>query len=344
MDPTCLKSYSYDLPAELIAKKPANPRDSSRLMVINRETGSISISSFREILSLVGPKDRFIVNNTKVFKARLLGTKQGTGGKCEVFLLKEISRGKWQALVRPGKKMAPGTVVEFSPHFHCRIEEILPDGSRLVQFPEETDVLKEVNLLGHIPLPHYIDREGRDPEDESDYQTSFATKVGANAAPTAGLHFTPELIAAIKEKGAAFFEVTLHVGLGTFRPVQTEDIREHRMHSEWCEITSETAASLNIPSEGIDITVGTTSCRTLESFADSEGKLSSGCRETDIFIYPGYRFKRTKALLTNFHLPESSLLMLVSAFAGFELIKEAYQVAIEKKMRFYSYGDAMLII
>ncbi|WP_098038556.1 tRNA preQ1(34) S-adenosylmethionine ribosyltransferase-isomerase QueA [Estrella lausannensis] len=344
MDPTLLKSYSYHLPEELIAKKPASPRDSSRLMVIERSSGTIRIGIFRDLLSLVGPHDRFVVNNTKVFKARLLGMKPGTGGKCEVFLLKEISKGRWQALVRPGKKMPHGTVVEFSPHFYCQILDTLPDGSRIVQFPQEVDVLQQTSLLGHIPLPHYIQRDADDPQDEKDYQTSFASRVGANAAPTAGLHFTDELVSALKNKGNAFFEVTLHVGLGTFRPVQVEDIREHKMHSEWCEITSETASALNQACRGREIAVGTTSCRTLESFADERGQLSSGCHETDIFIYPGYRFKRTNALLTNFHLPESSLLMLVSAFAGPELIKEAYSKAIEERMRFYSYGDAMLIL
>lgn len=344
MDPTSLKSYSYHLPEELIAKKPATPRDSSRLMVIERSNGTIRIGAFRDLLTLVGPHDRFVVNNTKVFKARLLGVKPNTGGKCEVFLLKELSNGRWQALVRPGKKMPPGTVVEFSPSFHCQILDSLPDGSRVVQFPQEVDVLKQASLFGHIPLPHYIQRDADDPQDEKDYQTSFASRVGANAAPTAGLHFTEELVEALKNRGASFFEVTLHVGLGTFRPVQTEDIRDHRMHSEWCEITRETAGSLNQACRGREIAVGTTSCRTLESFADEKGHLSSGCRETDIFIYPGYRFKRTNALLTNFHLPESSLLMLVSAFAGPDLIREAYSKAIEERMRFYSYGDAMLIL
>lgn len=335
-----LESYHYDLPQELIAQYPLLPRDASRLMVLHRETGEIQLSHFYDLPQWINDQHHLIFNDTKVIPARLFGVKS-SGARVEIFLLKPLQEGEWQVLARPGRKLPVGTIIHFGPDFSARITAITEDGGRRVKFEGEPfDIMLE--KYGEIPLPHYMKRSS-EPEDRQKYQTVYAKKPGASAAPTAGLHFTENLIEKLRQQGVAMNSVTLHTGVGTFRPVKTEDIREHQMHQESIHITSETAQQLNQSSK-IKVCVGTTSCRALESAADARGVIHPGDYETNIFIYPGYKFKTTEALITNFHLPSSSLLMLVSAFAGYDLIKKAYQVAIQEKFRFFSYGDAMLIL
>jgi len=337
------KAYHYELPKELIAQKPIEPRDSSRLMVIHRASGSIELMTFRDLLDLLSSGDSFVFNDTRVIPARLLG-KRLTGGEAEVFLLKERSIGIWEVLVRPGRKMRSGDRVIFADSFSCEVLEVLPDGNRLVQFTWEGEFHAVLERYGHVPLPQYIERSD-EPSDRERFQTVYAASPGAVAAPTAGLHFTEEMLARCVAKGITYETITLHVGLGTFRPVQVEDIRDHSMHSEPFWITEQTAKILNSRKQGTrQICVGTTSCRALESASSAEGVIFPGAYDTSIFIYPGYSFKYVQALLTNFHLPGSSLLMLVSAFGGYEIIREAYERAIKEKFRFYSYGDAMLIL
>ncbi len=343
-DPFLLSSYQYELPAELIAQQPCTPRDRSRLMIVERSTGTISEIVFRELIDFLSPGDSLVFNDTKVIPSRLFG-KRKTGGEAEIFLTSRRSDNTWEALVRPGKKLQPGTKVYFSDRLRCEILDNLEDGLRLVRFDYEGDFDALLQTHGQVPLPPYIKREqGVEESDKERYQTIFAAKPGAVAAPTAGLHFTEEMLQKLKEKQVAQMAVTLHVGLGTFRPVQTEDIRQHMMHAEKCYITPEVASQLNCRDlSKKQICVGTTCCRTLESVVKA-GAISPGEFSTDIFIYPGYTFRYVRHLLTNFHLPGSTLLMLVSAFAGRDLILEAYHKAIKEKFRFFSYGDAMLIL
>lgn len=343
-DPFSLSSYYYHLPEELIAQHPCNPRDQSRLLVVNRSTGHFSEMVFRDLVDFLKEGDGVVFNNTKVIPARLVG-KRLTGGESEIFLISKKEEGCWEVLARPGKKMLPGTTISFGEDFSCEILGIINEGHRLVRFNTVEHFEERLGKYGQIPLPHYIKREEQVSQDQERYQTVFASLPGAVAAPTAGLHFSTEMLHEMKNKGVAHSQITLHVGLGTFRPVQTEDIRTHKMHGEKVIITPESAHLLNHrSSHHSQICVGTTCCRALESAADEQGVIQAGEFETNIFIYPGYRFKYVKSLLTNFHLPGSSLLMLVSAFAGNELIREAYKKAVKERFRFFSYGDAMLII
>lgn len=342
-DLTALSSYQYDLPKELIAQFAVEPRDSSRLMVVDRRSGNISRLHFFELADMLSSGDSLVLNNTQVIPGRLLG-KRPTGGQAEVFLLKELSLGLWEVLARPGRKLRVGETVRFSDTFYCQVVDVHPDGNRKVQFYYEGDFYDALEKYGHIPLPQYIQR-GDEINDKSRYQTVYASQKGAVAAPTAGLHFTSEMLSSLSQKGVGQSHITLHVGLGTFLPVKVDDIRQHQMHKEPVWIAPETAAVLNArPGAKKQICVGTTCCRSLESSATEEGVIKPGRHETDIFIYPGYRFKYVQSLLTNFHLPGSTLLMLTAAFAGHELIMEAYARAVKERYRFFSYGDAMLII
>ena len=336
-------SYQYNLPQELIAQYPKEKRSTSRLLYLNKITGKISHHKFTDIYELLKSSDVLVLNRTKVIPARLLG-KKSTGAKVEIFLLTQKNEKTWECLVKPGRRLKTGTEVKFSNEFKGKIIDRTEDGERLVEFKWEGDFWEILDKTGKTPLPPYIKRESIE-KDKKTYQTVYARERGSVAAPTAGLHFTRELLNKLKQKGIEILEVLLHVGLGTFQMVKTENIDEHKMHSEFCSITEETAKRINkARSEGRRIvTVGTTSTRTLESFV-KKGILISGAHWTDIFIYPGKKLQITDGLITNFHLPESTLLMLVSAFAGYENIMKAYQVAVNEKYRFYSYGDAMLIL
>ncbi|MCK4653013.1 MAG: tRNA preQ1(34) S-adenosylmethionine ribosyltransferase-isomerase QueA [Candidatus Cloacimonetes bacterium] len=336
-------SYWYHLPPELIAQYPKDKRSTSRLLSLNKNTGAISHHKFTDILELLKPSDVLLLNRTKVIPARLFGRKS-TGAKVEVFLLNQKSDKIWECLVKPGKRLRVGSEVEFSDNLSGKIIEHTEDGERLVEFDWQGDFWKILEKTGKTPLPPYIKRESIE-KDKETYQTVYAQERGSVAAPTAGLHFTNELLNKLQQKGIEILEVLLHVGLGTFQVVKTEDIQNHKMHSEFCRITEETAKKINIAkSQGRRIiAVGTTTTRTLESFAKN-GKLSSGSHWTDIFIYPGKKIQIVDGLITNFHLPHSTLLMLVSAFAGYENIKKVYKIAVEEKYRFYSYGDAMVIL
>lgn len=338
------RAYEFDLPKELIAQYPVTPRDHSRLMVVNRAERAIKEIPFYEIAHLLQNGDSLVFNDTKVIPARLIGQRP-TGGATEIFLVKQLEDGVWETLVKPGKKVKPGTPVIFSDSFSCVVEDLLADGRRRVRFLYEGDFDNLLAEHGQIPLPPYIERQEEDKVDRERYQTVYANKPGAVAAPTAGLHFTEELLSNLKEKGVGQHHVTLHVGLGTFKPVDADDIREHLMHSERCHLSPETTAILNARGkQHRQICVGTTCCRVLETTANDQGIITPGDYDTNIFIYPGYRFKYVNALLTNFHLPGSTLLMLVSALGGYDLIREAYQKAVREKFRFFSYGDAMLIL
>jgi len=338
-----LESYNYSLPEELIAKYPAKKRDASRLMIIERASGKISEIKFSELLSFLQKGDSLVFNDTKVIPARLLG-KRPSGGSVEIFLLKQKSFGLWEALVRPGRKLPVGQKVIFGDDFCCEIVEVLQEGSRLVRFEGNANFYELLSKYGQIPLPQYIDRQALE-EDKDRYQTVFAKKPGAVAAPTAALHFSEEMFHQMNSFGVSHTTLTLHVGAGTFRPVKEGDIRNHHMHEESFFISPEAAEILSFRDlNKRQICVGTTTCRALESVVNKCGGVIPGDYETSIFIYPGYSFKYVSSLLTNFHLPKSSLLMLVSAFAGYELMMEAYAKAVENKYRFFSYGDAMLII
>lgn len=343
-DLCALASYQYELPHELIAQHPCEPRDSSRLMVVERASGSISEMVFRDLVDFLESGDRLVFNDTKVILARLYG-KRAAGGKAELLLTERGEDGCWKVMAKPGKKLELGAKVHFSDRFSCEVIEVLSDGHRRVKFFYDGNFDQVLAMHGRIPLPPYI-RGGADTAiDIVNYQTVFASEPGAVAAPTAGLHFTKGLLEQLQEKGVDQTKVTLHVGLGTFLPVQADNILEHQMHKERYVITPTAAEQLNHHSKSKrQICVGTTCCRALESSANYEGKFSPGRYETDIFIHPGYQFKAVHALITNFYLPGSTLLMLVSAFAGYDLVKEAYAKAIKERFRFYSYGDAMLII
>lgn len=332
--------YNFDLPKELIAQDPVEDRDSCRLLVMDRDTGAIEHRIFSDIVDYLHPGDTLVLNNTRVIPARLLGTKKDTGAGVEILLLRRRKGDVWETLVRPGKKLRPGAEVIFGDGLlRAKILEVVEDGNRLVQFYYDGIFEEVLDRLGEMPLPPYITHKLKDPEM---YQTVYSKYDGSAAAPTAGLHFTQELLTKIKNKGVRLAYVTLHVGLGTFRPVKVDDVTQHKMHTEWYNVSPEAAKIINETHEsgGRVICVGTTSCRTVESAADENGVVQDGADETSIFIYPGYKFKVMDALITNFHLPESTLIMLVSAFAGREHVLHAYKVAVEKKYRFFSFGDA----
>lgn len=335
--------FYYDLPQELIAQDPLEDRSSSRLMILDRQTGQVEHHVFREIIEYLNPGDCLVLNNTKVIPARLYGSKVGTDGKIEVLLLKRKENNIWETLVKPGKKCKPGAKISFGEGLLIgEVVDVVEEGNRLIQFHYEGVFEEILDQLGQMPLPPYITHQL---QDKSRYQTVYAKHDGSAAAPTAGLHFTPELLAKIREKGVNIAEVTLHVGLGTFRPVKVEDVAQHHMHSEFYMVEEEQAKLINDTRKngGRVVSVGTTSCRTLESAADENGILRAGSGWTEIFIYPGYQFKMIDALITNFHLPESTLLMLVSALAGKEPIMAAYEEAVKERYRFFSFGDAMFI-
>jgi len=339
--------FYYDLPEELIAQTPAQQRDKCRLMVLNRENGRIEHKTFSDIIDYLNPEDMLVVNSSKVIPARLLGKTEKTGSDMELLLLRMLDSGEWETLVRPGKRAKVGASFDFSGALRATVTGIVEGGNRTVKFEYDTERFKNVyevlDAVGNMPLPPYITKKL---ENKDDYQTVYAKKEGSAAAPTAGLHFTSELIERIKAKGVGYGEVTLHVGLGTFRPVKVEKIEEHLMHGEYFYMPDEVAEEINKrrAAGGRIIAVGTTSCRVLESVSDQEGIVHPIKGETGIFIYPGYRFKATDALITNFHLPESTLIMLVSALAGKESVMSAYKEAVEERYRFFSFGDAMLIV
>ncbi len=338
------QDFYYELPEELIAQDPLEDRQSSRLLVLDRESGAVSHHTFREITEYLGPGDCLVINDTKVIPARLIGEKEGTGARIELLLLKRRENNIWETLVKPGKKARPGARISFGGGLLTgEILEIAEEGNRLVRFTYEGIFEEILDQLGQMPLPPYITHRL---QDKNRYQTVYAKHSGSAAAPTAGLHFTEELLREIQEKGVNIARVTLHVGLGTFRPVKAEEITEHHMHSEFYQINEEAAQKINrAKKEGHRvICVGTTSCRTVESAADENGYLKAGSGFTEIFIYPGYRFKVMDSLITNFHLPESTLIMLVSALAGREQVLAAYQEAVRERYRFFSFGDAMLIL
>lgn len=335
--------FYYDLPEELIAQDPLEDRSSSRLMHLNRETGEISHYHFREILQFLRPGDCLVINDTKVIPARLYGHKEETGALIEILLLKRRENDIWECLVKPGKKARPGARLTFGNGIlKGEILDIVDEGNRLIQFEYEGIFEEILDQLGEMPLPPYITHKLKD---KNRYQTVYAKNEGSAAAPTAGLHFTKELLEQVEAMGVKIAHVTLHVGLGTFRPVKVEDVTEHHMHSEFYVVEEDQAALINETKQngGRIISVGTTSCRTLESAADENGILHAGSGWTEIFIYPGYQFKIIDGLITNFHLPESTLLMLVSALAGKEHILAAYEEAVRERYRFFSFGDAMFI-
>ena len=334
--------FAYDLPQELIAQTPLEQRDASRLMCLDKTTGEIRHRIFRELPELLREGDCLVMNDSRVIPARLFGTRP-TGGSVEVVLLRDLGGGEWECLTRPGRKTPPGTEITFGGgELTAVVTRAEADGNKVLRFRYEGIFLEILEKLGQMPLPPYIKEKLEDPER---YQTVYARDPGSAAAPTAGLHFTRELLEEIESRGVKTCRVTLHVGLGTFRPVKEENSEDHPMHSEFCIVPEETAETVNRTHAegGRVIAVGTTSCRTLESFAGSDGILRAGSGWTDIFIYPGYRFRTVNALITNFHLPESTLIMLVSALAGRENILNAYRRAVELRYRFFSFGDAMFI-
>ena len=337
------RDFWYDLPEELIAQTPLEQRDTSRLLVLDRETGSVSHKHFYDILEFLKPGDCLVMNDSRVLPARLLGHRP-TGGAVELLLLKDLGNKKWECLAKPGRKLREGQEVVFgNGELTATILEVKDDGNRVVEFHFDGIFLEVLERLGKMPLPPYIKAELADQER---YQTVYSREVGSAAAPTAGLHFTRELLERIRDKGVKTAFVTLHVGLGTFRPVKVEEISEHHMHSELCMMSKETADLLNETKAagGRVICVGTTSCRTLESLVNENGTFAEKSKWTEIFIYPGYQFKAMDGLITNFHLPESTLVMLVSAFAGRENVLSAYEQAVQERYRFFSFGDAMCIL
>lgn len=337
------EDFYFDLPEELIAQDPLEDRSSSRLLVLDKEHGRVEHHVFREIIDYLQEGDCLVINDTKVIPARLIGSKIGTDAKIEVLLLKRKENDVWETLVKPGKKAKVGTRISFGDGLLVgEVVDIVEEGNRLIHFEYEGIFEEILDQLGQMPLPPYITHQL---EDKNRYQTVYAKHSGSAAAPTAGLHFTPELLKEIEEKGVQIARVTLHVGLGTFRPVKVDNILEHHMHSEFYQIDEEAAEKINCAKESGHrvICVGTTSCRTIESAADKNGKLHATNGWTEIFIYPGYEFKVLDCLITNFHLPESTLVMLVSALAGREQVLSAYEEAVKEKYRFFSFGDAMFI-
>ncbi|MCR4597832.1 MAG: tRNA preQ1(34) S-adenosylmethionine ribosyltransferase-isomerase QueA [Acetatifactor sp.] len=336
--------FYFDLPQELIAQDPLEDRSASRLLHLDKLTGAVDHHIFKEVPSFLKPGDCLVLNNTKVIPARLLGEREGTGGHVEVLLLTRKESDVWETLVKPGKKCKPGTRLTFGDGLlKAEVLETLEDGNRRIKFFYDGIWEEVLDRLGEMPLPPYITHKLKD---KNRYQTVYAKYEGSAAAPTAGLHFTKELLADIEKQGIKIVYVTLHVGLGTFRPVKEENVLDHHMHSEWYQVTPEAAKTINDTKAagGRVICVGTTSCRTIESAADENGAVKAGSGDTQIFIYPGYRFKVLDGLITNFHLPESTLVMLVSALAGREHVLAAYQEAIKERYRFFSFGDAMIII
>ncbi|HIW59988.1 MAG TPA: tRNA preQ1(34) S-adenosylmethionine ribosyltransferase-isomerase QueA [Candidatus Anaerobutyricum avicola] len=335
--------FYYDLPEELIAQDPLENRSDSRLMVLDKKTGAVSHHIFRDIVEYLQPGDCLVINDTKVIPARLIGSKEDTGAKIEVLLLKRKTGDVWETLVKPGRKAKPGTRIQFGDGLLVgEVMDIVDEGNRLIKF-EFDGIFEEIlDRLGQMPLPPYITHQLKD---KDRYNTVYATHSGSAAAPTAGLHFTPELLHTIEEKGIDIARVTLHVGLGTFRPVKVDDVENHHMHSEFYMIDEKAAEKINRAKENGKrvICVGTTSCRTIESAADENGRLKPCSGWTEIFIYPGYQFKILDCLITNFHLPESTLIMLVSALAGKEHVLAAYEEAVKERYRFFSFGDAMFI-
>lgn len=335
--------FDYELPQELIAQDPLEQRDSSRLLILDKKTGERTHRIFHDIIDYLHEGDCLVINNTKVIPARLIGEREGTGGKVEVLLLKRKTDNVWETLVKPGKKARPGMRLSFGGGLlHAEVQEVVDEGNRLIRFEYEGIFEEILDQLGQMPLPPYITHQLKD---KNRYQTVYAKYEGSAAAPTAGLHFTEELLQRIQEKGVRIARVTLHVGLGTFRPVKVEDVTEHHMHTEFYHVSQEAADIINETKKqgGRVICVGTTSCRTIESAADEHGVVQATEGDTDIFIYPGYQFKVLDCLITNFHLPESTLLMLVSALAGKKHIMAAYKEAVAMKYRFFSFGDAMFI-
>ena len=334
--------FYFDLPEELIAQTPLKQRDGSRLLLLDKQTGAVEHRHFYELPEFLGEGDCLVLNDSRVLPARLLGSRF-TGGSVELVLLRDLGEGRWECLSRPGKKTRPGTELSFGGgELTATVEDVIEGGNRIVRFHYEGIFLEVLERLGIMPLPPYIKEELQDSER---YQTVYSRELGSAAAPTAGLHFTKELLDTIAKKGVKICYVTLHVGLGTFRPVKEEEIENHPMHSEFCMVPEETARIVTETKRngGRVISVGTTSCRTLESFAREDGSLPVSSGWTDIFIYPGYRFKCVDALVTNFHLPESTLIMLVSALAGRENVLRAYETAVSERYRFFSFGDAMFI-
>jgi S-adenosylmethionine:tRNA ribosyltransferase-isomerase len=339
-----VKDYDYDLPEELIAQDPLEDRSSSRLMVLDRQTGDVEHRHFTDILEYLHPGDCLVINNTKVIPARLFGVKEDTQAKIEVLLLKRKENDIWETLVKPGKKAKPGTKLVFGDGLlTAEVVDVVEEGNRLIQFHYDGIFEEILDQLGQMPLPPYITHQLKD---KNRYQTVYAKYDGSAAAPTAGLHFTKELLQKVKDMGVDIAEVTLHVGLGTFRPVKVENVLDHHMHSEFYMVSQEAADKINRAKESGHrvIAVGTTSTRTLEAAADENGRLHETSGWTEIFIYPGYQFKVIDALITNFHLPQSTLVMLVSALAGREHVLHAYEIAVKERYRFFSFGDAMLIL
>ena len=335
--------FYFDLPEELIAQDPLEDRSSSRLLVLNKTTGEVEHHVFKDIIDFLHEEDCLVLNNTKVIPARLMGVKADTGAAIEVLLLKRRENDIWETLVKPGKKARPGAVISFGDGILTgTVLDVVEEGNRLIQFSYEGIFEEVLDRLGEMPLPPYITHKL---QDKSRYQTVYAKYEGSAAAPTAGLHFTQDLLKKVEEKGIKIAYVTLHVGLGTFRPVKEDNVLNHHMHSEFYQVTQEAADLINDTKAagGRVICVGTTSCRTVESAANEEGKVVAGCDNTEIFIYPGYKFKVLDNLITNFHLPESTLIMLVSALAGKEQVLNAYKTAVEMRYRFFSFGDAMFI-
>lgn len=335
--------FFYNLPEELIAQTPIEPRNASRLMVLNRENGEVKHKKFTDLPDFLKRGDLLVLNDTKVLPARIFGKRTDTGSEVEFVLLKRKNDTNWECIAGPGKKAKVGHSFTFSEKLSGEVIEVLPDGNRILHFIFEGEFYSLLNEVGNMPLPHYIKEELKD---KDRYQTVYSRELGSAAAPTAGLHFTKEMLEELKKLGINIAYVTLHVGLGTFRPVKVDNILEHKMHSEHYHVPKETAELINATKEkgGRVICVGTTSCRTVESAADENGRLTECSGDTDIFIYPGYKFRCLDALITNFHLPESTLIMLVSALAGYENTMNAYKIAVEEKYRFFSFGDAMLIV
>lgn len=336
--------FYYELPEELIAQDPLEQRDHSRMMVLDKNTGEITHRHFYDIIDFLNEGDVLVLNDSKVMPARLYGIKEGTYGKIEMLLLEQKGQNRWEVLVRPGKKAKVGARFVFGDGLlTATVREIVEEGNRIVEFECEGNFFDVLDRIGEMPLPHYITHKLMD---KDRYQTVYARELGSSAAPTAGLHFTQELLQKVREKGVKVEFVTLHVGLGTFRPVKEEEITDHKMHTEHYEMSQKTADAINKAKANGKrvIAVGTTSCRTLESVVQKEGGIKASEGYTDIFIYPGYQFKALDCLITNFHLPESTLIMLVSALAGYEHTMHAYQVAVQERYRFYSFGDAMLVI
>ena len=339
-----VKDYDYDLPEELIAQDPLEDRSSSRLMVLDRQTGDVEHRHFTDILEYLHPGDCLVINNTKVIPARLFGVKEDTQAKIEVLLLKRKENDIWETLVKPGKKAKPGTKLVFGDGLlTAEVVDVVEEGNRLIQFHYDGIFEEILDQLGQMPLPPYITHQLKD---KNRYQTVYAKYDGSAAAPTAGLHFTKELLQKVKDMGVDIAEVTLHVGLGTFRPVKVENVLDHHMHSEFYMVSQEAADKINRAKESGHrvIAVGTTSTRTLEAAADENGRLHETSGWTEIFIYPGYQFKVIDALITNFHLPQSTLVMLVSALAGREHVLHAYEIAVKERYRFFSFGDSMMIL